>query len=208
MQTPSIRILGGKKQCRPRMFGLWVKKKCRLRRFGFWAGKQKCRLRRFGNRLNSQLKKGKPEISKERFKLLPIYFIGILDFQLFNDSDYIRKANLRDEKCNKIDETLNFTFIEIPKFNIENPKNDVEKMLYFLKNSERIQKRIFRDSPFDDIFNSSNKAFVSLSSLEIINKSLNSFGLIFLCCSKKTLQFFVVLIKTTYLAPSIIVVII
>ena len=102
--------------------------------------------------LNSQLKKGKPEIAKERFKLLPIYFIGILDFQLFNDSDYIRKANLRDEKCNKIDETLNFTFIEIPKFNIENPRNDIEKMLYFLRNSENIQKRIFRDSPFDDIF--------------------------------------------------------
>jgi len=102
--------------------------------------------------LNSQLKKGKPEIIKERFKLLPIYFIGILDFQLFNDSDYIRKVNLRDEKCNKIDDTLNFIFVEIPKFNIQNPTNNIEKMLYFLKNSERIQKRIFRNSPFDDIF--------------------------------------------------------
>jgi len=102
--------------------------------------------------LNSQLKKGKTDIPKERFKLLPIYFIGILDFELFNDKDFIRKVNLRDEKCNKIDETLNFTFVEIPKFNIENPQNDMEKMLYFLKNGRNIQKRIFRDSPFDDIF--------------------------------------------------------
>ena len=47
---------------------------------------------------------------------------------------------------------MDFTFVEIPKFNIETPKNDMEKMLYFLKNGRNIQKRIFRDSPFDDIF--------------------------------------------------------
>jgi predicted transposase/invertase (TIGR01784 family) len=102
--------------------------------------------------INSQLKRGKTDNYKDRYKLLPVYFIGILGFNIFDDEKHIRKVNLRDENCQKVSETLNFTYIEIPKFMSEEPTTEIEKLLFFLKNGESLENRESL-SEFEDIFN-------------------------------------------------------
>ena len=75
-------------------------------------------------------------------KLNQVIFIGILDFNFFDDDDnYIlrhRTVNVRTQKC-----TLNgmeYNFIELPKFTkvLKNYKSLVDKWIYFIKNAPNL----------------------------------------------------------------------
>ncbi len=75
-------------------------------------------------------------------KLNQVIFIGILDFNFFDDDDnYIlrhRTVNVRTQKC-----TLNgmeYNFIELPKFTkvLKNCKSLVDKWIYFIKNAPNL----------------------------------------------------------------------
>jgi predicted transposase/invertase (TIGR01784 family) len=101
--------------------------------------------------LNAQLKKG--ESGRDKFKLLPIYFLGILGFNTFEGDEYIRNGTIRDDQCNKLSETINFTYVELLKFNTETPETEIEKLLYFFKYSYKFRENIFPEQPFSTIFN-------------------------------------------------------
>ncbi len=50
------------------------------------------------------------------YKLQPIYFIAILDFNHFQDRKYLRRVSCKDEENIEITQKLNFIYIELPKF--------------------------------------------------------------------------------------------
>ena len=127
--------------------------------------------------LNSQIKKSRlPENRKKRFQLLPIYFLGILNFETIDGDKFTRRASIKDEDCYKLTNSINLTYIELPKFKIDKPQNDMEKLLFFLKNSEKLQERIFPESIFTTILDIAN--YYNLSDSEqlvydtILNKQL------------------------------------
>ena len=71
------------------------------------------------------------------YRLTPIYFIGILEFELDkDDEDYLTKVQLCNVKKNKVFyDKLTYYFIEMPKFKKEEEelKNHLEYWLYFMK---------------------------------------------------------------------------
>lgn len=75
-------------------------------------------------------------------KLRPVIFIGILDFEQTKNRNYISRSQVRDiETGEQTIEDMEFTFIELPKFN-KGPKDLktlTEKWIYFIKNSESLE---------------------------------------------------------------------
>ncbi|MEM1214084.1 MAG: Rpn family recombination-promoting nuclease/putative transposase [Bacteroidota bacterium] len=80
--------------------------------------------------------------SGEKYSLLkPTYFIGILDFNFFDGSDYLSHHIILNEKTyeHKLKD-LKFTFIELRKFHKEIDELDtpVEKWTFFIKNAKNL----------------------------------------------------------------------
>jgi predicted transposase/invertase (TIGR01784 family) len=88
-------------------------------------------------RFNTFVKKG-----KYTFENLPkIYCIGILANNIFSQIvDYQNIAVLRNEKGELIDDQMTFITVELEKFNLQenNCKNDLEKLIYTMKNLHAI----------------------------------------------------------------------
>lgn len=75
-------------------------------------------------------------------KLRPVIFIGILDFKYTQNEKYISRNQVRDVETNEQTiKDMEFTFIELPKFNLEERelKNLTEKWIYFIKNAENLE---------------------------------------------------------------------
>jgi predicted transposase/invertase (TIGR01784 family) len=91
-------------------------------------------------------------------KLKKVYFIGILDFAIFDNKDYISNHLILDEKTKKQElKDFEFTFIELEKFNYELSKCDttIKKWVYFIKNAssfEMIPKEYEDISEFKQAF--------------------------------------------------------
>ena len=77
---------------------------------------------------------------KEDYSLLnKVYFIGILNFNMFEDDDYISRHLILNKKTLKQDlKDFEFTFIELKKFNKElNQLNTIlDKWIYFINNAD------------------------------------------------------------------------
>jgi predicted transposase/invertase (TIGR01784 family) len=77
---------------------------------------------------------------KEDYSLLnKVYFIGILNFNMFEDDDYISRHLILNKKTLKQDlEDFEFTFIELKKFNKELNQLDtiLDKWIYFINNAD------------------------------------------------------------------------
>jgi predicted transposase/invertase (TIGR01784 family) len=85
----------------------------------------------------SQIDKG------EKYKeLKKVYFIGILDFAIFDNKDYISRHLILDKKTLKQElKDFEFTFIELEKFNYELSKCDtiIKKWIYFIKHASSFE---------------------------------------------------------------------
>ncbi len=74
-------------------------------------------------------------------QLKPVIFIGILDFVYTQNPNFLSRSQVKDVETNE--RTLHdveFTFIELPKFNKESKelRNLTEKWVYFIKNAENL----------------------------------------------------------------------
>jgi len=81
----------------------------------------------------SQLPKG-----NDYTKLKKVYFIGILNFNIFENKDFISRHLIINQETNTQDlKDFEFTFIELPKFTKELKELDsiLDKWIYFLKNA-------------------------------------------------------------------------
>ena len=73
--------------------------------------------------------------------LKKVYFIGILDFIMFDNDDYLSRHLILDTKTLKQEiKDLEFNFIELKKFKLELKECDTleKKWIYFIKNAENL----------------------------------------------------------------------
>ena len=75
--------------------------------------------------------------------LKKVYFIGILNFNLFDSPDYIKRHLILDSQTHehRIDD-IEFCFIEVERFNkgIEELGSITDKWIYFIKEANRLTK--------------------------------------------------------------------
>lgn len=84
----------------------------------------------------SQIDKG-----DQYHKLNPAYFIGILDFKISQNPNYLSCHQVLDvETGERIIRDVEFNFIELPKFNktIDDLQSNTDKWVYFIKNAENL----------------------------------------------------------------------
>ncbi|RUM55322.1 MAG: transposase [Nautilia sp.] len=85
----------------------------------------------------SQLDKG-----KDYSKLKKVYFIGILNFNMFENKSFIsRHLIINQEIVHQDLKDFEFTFIELPKFNksLNELETILDKWIYFIKNAENLE---------------------------------------------------------------------
>jgi predicted transposase/invertase (TIGR01784 family) len=77
------------------------------------------------------------DVAEDYPQLKKVYFIGILDFAIFDTQDYLSQHLILDTKTNKQEiKDFEFNFIELAKFNLELSQCDsiAKKWIYFIKN--------------------------------------------------------------------------
>ena len=75
-------------------------------------------------------------------KLNPTFFIGILDFEVTQNNDYISRHKIVDIQTGEnFIKDIEFNFIELPKFNKKQNEltSVIEQWVFFLKNSENLE---------------------------------------------------------------------
>ncbi len=71
-----------------------------------------------------------------------VYFIGILNFELFENTNYLSRHLILDQRTQKQElEDFEFTFIELKKFDktLSELETVVDKWIYFLKNAKNLE---------------------------------------------------------------------
>ena len=84
----------------------------------------------------SQIDKG-----VEYNKLRPVYFIGILEFEIGQSTNYFSRHKVLDvETKEQIIQDVEFNFIELPKFDktINQLETNIDQWTYFIKNAENL----------------------------------------------------------------------
>jgi len=74
-------------------------------------------------------------------KLRPVYFIGILEFEIGQNRNYFSRHKVLDiETSEQIIQDVEFNFIELPKFDktIDQLKTSIDQWTYFFKNAENL----------------------------------------------------------------------
>ncbi len=75
-------------------------------------------------------------------KLNPTFFIGILDFEVTQNKDYISRHRIIDTDTGEnFIKDIEFNFIELPKFNKKESelKTVIDQWVYFIKNAEDLE---------------------------------------------------------------------
>jgi predicted transposase/invertase (TIGR01784 family) len=89
----------------------------------------------------SQSYTGQIAKGKDYSKLNPAYFIGILEFEISKNPNYISCHKVLDIETNEhIIQDVEFNFIELPKFNktIDQLETSIDQWTYFIKNAENL----------------------------------------------------------------------
>ena len=106
-------------------------------------------------------------------KLKKVYFIGILNFNIFDNDSYISRHLIINQETNKQDlDDFEFTFIELPKFNKElnQLQTILDKWIYFIKyasNLSMIPKEYKNIDEFNDAFDMAMQSSWDKKELEV-----------------------------------------
>jgi predicted transposase/invertase (TIGR01784 family) len=115
----------------------------------------------------------------ERYeKLMPVIFVGILDFALFRNKDYISNHAILDTKTFECEiRKLEFHFIELAKFRktFEESLTIIDQWIWSLKNAGTAQKipASLRDPALQDAFEILEQANWSKGELEVYDRKLD-----------------------------------
>ena len=116
----------------------------------------------------SQLEKG-----NDYTRLKKVYFIGLLNFNIFNNKDFISRHLIINQETSTQDlEDFEFTFIELPKFNkeLKELNSILDKWIYFIKNASNltiIPKEYETIQEFQDAFKIVTQTLWDKKELEI-----------------------------------------
>lgn len=99
--------------------------------------------------------------------------IVFMEFELFKNPKYIHRAKLREENGDSISETVNFVFVELPKFKkkMDDLKTLLDKGLFALKNIKNLQKMptFYAGTAFELLFSTSELARLSKEEQRMID---------------------------------------
>jgi predicted transposase/invertase (TIGR01784 family) len=82
------------------------------------------------------------DIGNDYSKLKKVYFIGIVNFNIFDNKNYISRHLIVNQETSKQDlDDFEFSFIELPKFNknLDNLKTILDKWIYFIQNANSLE---------------------------------------------------------------------
>ena len=112
---------------------------------------------------------------KYNYELKPVVTVVFMEFNVFADDRYIRRAKLREMNGAGISDTLNFAFIELPKFNkpLDELETTLDKALYALKNMKNMTQmpKQYVNTVFELLFSTAKLAKLSKEEQKMIDEA-------------------------------------
>ena len=112
---------------------------------------------------------------KYNYELNPVVTVVFMEFNVFTDDRYIRRAKLREINGSSISDTLNFAFIELPKFNkpLDELETTLDKALYALKNMKNMTQmpKQYVNTVFELLFSTAKLAKLSKEEQKMIDEA-------------------------------------
>ena len=112
---------------------------------------------------------------KYNYDLKPVVTVVFMEFNMFADDRYIRRAKLREVNGASISNTLNFAFVELPKFNkpLDELETTLDKGLYALKNMKNMTQmpKQYANSEFALLFSTARLAKLSKEEQKMIDEA-------------------------------------
>ena len=112
---------------------------------------------------------------KYNYELNPVVTVVFMEFNVFTDDRYIRRAKLREINGSSISDTLNFAFIELPKFNkpLDELETTLDKALYALKNMKNMTQmpKQYVNTVFELLFSRAKLAKLSKEEQKMIDEA-------------------------------------
>ena len=109
-----------------------------------------------------------------KYGLDPVITVVFMEFSVFDEQDkYLRKAMLREKDGARISRTLNFVFVELPKFRkkLEELETNLDKCLYALCHIKELRKMpsTYTGSSFELLFRTAELAKFSKEEQKMID---------------------------------------
>ena len=112
---------------------------------------------------------------KYNYDLKPVVAVVFMEFKVFADDRYIRRAKLREVNGASVSDTLNFAFVELPKFNkpLDELETTLDKWLYALKNIKNMTQmpKQYANSEFSLLFSTARLAKLSKEEQKMIDEA-------------------------------------
>lgn len=112
---------------------------------------------------------------KYNYELKPVVTVVFMEFNVFVDDRYIRRAKLREINGASVSDVLSFAFVELPKFNkpLDQLETTLDKGLYVLKNMKNLTQmpKQYANTAFELLFSSAYLAKLSKEEQKMIDEA-------------------------------------
>ncbi|SHM82156.1 MULTISPECIES: Rpn family recombination-promoting nuclease/putative transposase [unclassified Fibrobacter] len=112
---------------------------------------------------------------KYNYELKPVVTVVFMEFNVFVDDRYIRRAKLREINGASVSEVLSFAFVELPKFNkpLDQLETTLDRGLYALKNMKNMTQmpKLYANTAFELLFSSAFLAKLSKEEQKMIDEA-------------------------------------
>ena len=110
-----------------------------------------------------------------KYELKPVVTIVFMEFNVFADDRYIRRAKLREVNGASVSDILSFAFVELPKFNkpLDQLETTLDKGLYVLKNIKNMTRmpKQYANTAFELLFLMAELAKLSKEEQKMIDEA-------------------------------------
>ena len=112
---------------------------------------------------------------KYNYELKPVVTVVFMEFNVFVDDRYIRRAKLREVNGASVSDVLSFAFVELPKFNkpLDQLETTLDKGLYVLKNMKNLTQmpKQYANTVFELLFSTAYLAKLSKEEQKMIDEA-------------------------------------
>ena len=112
---------------------------------------------------------------KYNYELKPVVTVVFMEFNVFVDDRYIRRAKLREINGASVSDVLSFAFVELPKFNkpLDQLETTLDKGLYVLKNMKNLTQmpKQYANTAFELLFSTAYLAKLSKEEQKMIDEA-------------------------------------
>lgn len=110
------------------------------------------------------------------YEIHPIFTIVLMEFSFFPDEKIMRFAQLREPDGTPVSDTLQFVFVELPKFKkkLNQLESTLDKGFYALKNIKKLKEmpKAYLGSEFEYLFKTSKLSNLSPKDLLMIDEAM------------------------------------